>query len=84
LPAAPSLNDDALPAGLEAWISAEAEARAGPRDYAAAGLTGVASAWIGNSRRIAATNDWFEPARLWFAEIGAPSTSKTPTASDER
>jgi Protein of unknown function (DUF3987) len=79
LPSASSLNEDALPAGWEAWINAEAEARAGPRDYVAAGLIGAASAWIGNSRRIAATEDWNEPAQLWFAEIGAPSTSKTPT-----
>ena len=74
----PALDDDALPAGWEAWIAAEAEARACPRDYVAAGLIGAASAWIGNARRIAATNDWIEPAHLWFALVGAPSTGKTP------
>jgi hypothetical protein len=75
---APALEDDALPAGWEAWITAEAAARACPRDYVAAGLIGAASAWIGNARRIAATADWIEPAHLWFALIGAPSTGKTP------
>jgi hypothetical protein len=35
-------------------------------------------AWIGNARRVAATADWNEPAHLWLALIGAPSTGKTP------
>ena len=34
---APALDDDALPAGWESWITAEAAARACPRDYIAAG-----------------------------------------------
>ena len=75
---APELDDDALPAGWGSWITAEAAARACPRDYVAAGLIGAASAWIGNGRRIAATADWVEPAHLWFALIGAPSAGKTP------
>lgn len=74
----PTLDDDALPAGWESWISAEAEARACPRDYIAAALIGAASAWIGNARRIAATAVWTEPAHLWMALIGAPSAGKTP------
>src|SRR5262249_55558640 len=75
---APAFGDDALPAGWEAWITAEAAARACPHDYVAAGLIGAASAWIGNARRIAATSDWIEPSHLWFALIGAPSAGKTP------
>jgi hypothetical protein len=77
-PPAPTLDDDALPAGWEAWITADAAARACPRDYVAAGLVGAASGWINNTRRIAATADWIEAAHLWFALIGAPSTGKTP------
>jgi hypothetical protein len=77
-PSAPALDNDALPAGWAAWITAEAAARACPRDYVAAALIGAASGWIGNSRRIAATSDWNEPVHLWFALIGAPSTGKTP------
>jgi hypothetical protein len=75
---APVLDDDALPAGWERWIAAEAEARNCPRDYIAAALIGAASAWIGNARRIAATADWTEPAHVWIALVGAPSTGKTP------
>jgi hypothetical protein len=77
-PPAPKLDADALPAGWETWITAEATARACPRDYVAAGLIGAASAWIGNGRRIAGTAAWIEPPHLWFALIGAPSTGKTP------
>jgi hypothetical protein len=75
---APTLDDDALPAGWGQWIAAEAEARACPRDYVAGGLIGAASAWIGNARRIAATADWNEPVNLWIALIGVPSAGKTP------
>src|ERR1700752_4335142 len=72
-PTAPTLYDLALPAGWEAWITAEAAACACPRDYIAAGLIGAASAWIGNARRVAATADWNEPAHLWLALIRRPS-----------
>jgi hypothetical protein len=77
-PPAPTLDDLALPAGWEAWITAEAAACACPRDYIAAGLIGAASALIGNAQRVAATADWNAPAHLWLAVIGAPSTGKTP------
>jgi hypothetical protein len=56
----------ALPAGWEDWILSEAAARACPPDYVAGALIGAASGWTGNSRRIAATADWIEPAHLWF------------------
>jgi hypothetical protein len=75
---APTLDNDALPAGWEDWVSSEAAARACPPDYVAASLIGAASGFIGNARRIAATADWNEPAHLWFANIGVPSAGKTP------
>jgi hypothetical protein len=74
----PTLDDDALPSGWADYITTEAKARACPRDYAAAGLICMASAMVGNSRRVMATADWTEPAHLWFALIGGPSTGKTP------
>jgi len=74
----PKLEDDALPAGWESWITTEAAARDCPRDYVAAGLIGAASAWIGNARRIIATSDWSEPVNVWIAIIGVPSAGKTP------
>jgi hypothetical protein len=75
---APTLNNDALPAGWEDWIAADANARACPCDYIAAALIGAASAWIGNARRITATPTWTEPAHVWVALIGAPSAGKSP------
>ena len=77
-PPAPELENDALPSGWEAWITAEAEARACPRDYVAAALICAVSGWVNNARRIMPTPDWVEAAHLWFALIGAPSTGKTP------
>jgi hypothetical protein len=75
---APALDDDALPAGWAEWITSEAAARGCPRDYVAAALIAAASAWIGNSRHIAATSTWSEPPHVWLALIGAPSSGKTP------
>jgi hypothetical protein len=75
---APALENDALPARWESWIAEEAVARGCPRDYVAAALIGTASACIGTARRVAATADWTEPANLWLALIGTPSTGKTP------
>jgi hypothetical protein len=75
---APVLDDDALPLGWETWITQEAAARGCPRDYVAAALIVGASAWIGNSRDVAAIQTWSEPPHLWLAMVGAPSTGKTP------
>jgi hypothetical protein len=74
----PTLDNDAQPAGWGEWIAKEAAARDCPRDYLAAALIGAASAWIGNSRHVAANETWSEPPHLWLALIGAPSTGKTP------
>jgi hypothetical protein len=79
--AAPALDHEALPAGWGPWISAEGEGRGCPPDYVAGALLAAASAWIGNSRRAAPTATWTEPAQLWFANVGKPSTGKTPALS---
>ena len=75
---APALDEDALPAGWDEWIAAEAAARGCPSDYVAAGLIAAASAWIGHARHVAATVTWSEPPHLWLALIGPPSSGKTP------
>lgn len=74
----PALDDDALPTGWGAWITAEAAARGCPRDYVAAALIAAASAWARNARHVAATATWSEPPHLWLALIGPPSTGKSP------
>jgi hypothetical protein len=75
---APVLDDDSLPSGWAEWITDEATARGCPRDYVAGGLIANASAWIGNARHVAATPTWTEPPHVWVANIGSPSTGKTP------
>lgn len=74
----PLFDPSLLPPPWSAWVFEQAEAVGCPVDYVAAALLASASAWIGNSRRIAATSDWIEPSHLWFALIGMPSTGKTP------
>jgi hypothetical protein len=76
----PALDDDALPAGWGEWITKEAASRGCPRDYVASSLITGASIWIGNARHVAATPTWTEPANVWMALIGDPSTGKTPGA----
>jgi hypothetical protein len=75
---APTLDDDALPAGWAGYITDEAAARGCPHDYVAAGLIAAASELIGNARHVAATATWAEPPHLWIALIGTPSTGKSP------
>ncbi len=74
----PVFDPDILPRPWSRWAVEQANAVGCPVDYVAAALLASASAWIGNSRRIAATSDWIEPPHLWFALMGMPSTGKTP------
>jgi phage/plasmid primase-like uncharacterized protein len=74
----PAFDPGFLPQPWVRWVVEQAEAVGCPVDYVAAALLASASAWIGNSRRVAATSDWIEPPHLWFALIGMPSTGKTP------
>jgi hypothetical protein len=77
-PDPPPLEGDALPRGWDRWIREEAQARGCPADYVASSLITAASAWIGNARHIRATPSWTEIPHLWLANIGMPSTGKTP------
>jgi hypothetical protein len=77
-PAAPLLETDALPAGWGGWVMDEAAARGCPGDYLASSLITATSGLIGNARHVRATATWTEPPHLWMANIGAPSTGKTP------
>jgi hypothetical protein len=76
---AQTLDDDALPAGWGAWITAAAAARARPRDYTAAALVVAASALIGNARRIAATPQPVTRLRC----RGQPRKAATPAGAKD-
>ena len=54
-----------------------------PVDYAAVGLLAVAAALVGGKRKAVpfATSDWTEPAILWAACVGEPSSNKSPALS---
>jgi hypothetical protein len=66
---APTLDDNAQPDGWGEWIAREAAARDCPPDYLTGGLIGSASAWIGNSRHVAANQTWSEPPHLWLSRL---------------
>jgi hypothetical protein len=76
--APPKFTAEALPGYWAEWCHASAESFACPVDYVVASLLAFSSGWLGNSRRVMATQDWIEPPHLWFAQIGDPSTGKTP------
>jgi hypothetical protein len=74
----PDLPDEALPDGWGEWIKEEAASLGCPEDYVAASLIASAGAWVGNARRVAATEKWIEPLHTWMAMVGPPSIGKTP------
>ena len=47
-------------------------------DYVAAGLLASAASLIGNARWVAPWDGWREPANLWIALVGNPSSGKSP------
>lgn len=60
------------------WLLITAENASAPVDYVAGGLLAATSALIGNARRISPWRGWEEPAALWIANVGRPSSSKSP------
>ena len=60
------------------WIEATAQSRSAPADYVVASLLSLLSSVIGNSRRVCAWDGWVEPSVLWVANIGNPSSGKSP------
>jgi hypothetical protein len=59
------------------WVSRAALAANVPPDYVAMPLLATASALIGNSRWAMAWDGWSEPAVLWCASVGDPSSGKS-------
>ena len=60
------------------WIGATAEGCSAPRDYVATGVLGITGALIGNARWVSPWTGWSEPSALWIANIGSPSSGKSP------
>jgi 5S rRNA maturation endonuclease (ribonuclease M5) len=55
-----------------------AESCGAPVDYVVASFLAASSALIGNSVRVSPWQGWEEPAFLWLALVGHPSSGKSP------
>ncbi len=78
--APPKLPLELFGTALNDWLSNAAEGAGAPVDYVAGALLAGAAATIGNARRVAAWGSWVEPAGLWVANVGNPSSGKSPGA----
>jgi putative DNA primase/helicase len=59
-------------------ITTQADQCSAPEDYIAAGILTAASAAIGMSRSVMVRRSFWQPAILWCAVVGMPSSRKTP------
>jgi hypothetical protein len=60
------------------WLYDQAEAKSCAVDYVAGGLLAGASVLIGNARWGSPWAGWDEPPILWIANVGNPSSGKSP------
>ena len=60
------------------WITAAAAAKSAPPDFIAAALLPAVGALLVSKRRGSPWAGWNEPAVLWVADIGPPSSGKSP------
>tara|TARA_R110000824_G_scaffold270881_1_gene459336 strand:+ start:5947 stop:8298 length:2352 start_codon:yes stop_codon:yes gene_type:complete len=79
----PRRRPPAFPASLfgpfwSGWITRHAEGKSAPVDYVGVTLLVTASALIGNAVRVSPWESWQEPAHLWAALVGSPSSGKSP------
>jgi hypothetical protein len=63
------------------WLLAASDGAGGPTDYVAASLLASAAALIGNARWVSPWQSWREPAALWVALVGRPSSGKSSAQS---
>jgi hypothetical protein len=62
------------------WLAAAAEGASCPVDYVAGSLLAAAGMLIGNARWVSPWYQWKEPPVLWIANVGDPSSGKSPAA----
>ena len=60
------------------WITAAAAAKSAPPDFIAAALFPAVGSLLVSKRRGSPWAGWTEPAVLWVADIGPPSSGKSP------
>jgi hypothetical protein len=61
------------------WVTTKANGASAPVDYVAVALLGSMGAALANVRWPVAGAGWSEPTVLWCAEVGPPSSSKSPS-----
>ncbi|WP_191971054.1 DUF3987 domain-containing protein [Methylobacterium soli] len=61
------------------WVTTKAHGASAPVDYVAVALLGSVGAALANVRWPVAGAGWSEPPLLWCAEVGPPSSSKSPS-----
>jgi hypothetical protein len=60
------------------WIQQAAHAKGAPAPYVVSGLLASIASCIGNKFLIQAHSGWKEPIALWIANVGEPSSNKSP------
>jgi hypothetical protein len=62
------------------WIALMAAAKNAPADYVAAGVLAAGGGVLGNGRWACAWPGFTQPPALWVANVGNPSSGKSPAA----
>jgi len=75
----PTFPINILPKHVRQWIIQTAEIASAPIDYVAFGLFAHVAGLIGNTLCVSPWPGWEEPAILWVALVGVPSSGKTPS-----
>ena len=60
------------------WIKQAAHAKGAPAPYVVSGLLASIASCIGNKFLIQVHSGWKEPIALWIANVGEPSSNKSP------
>ena len=75
---APDFPADLLGPLWASWTAQSAAAASSPPDYVGVALLSCAGAALANVRWPIAGAGWTEPPVIWVAEVGSPSTGKSP------
>jgi hypothetical protein len=78
--APPTLPVDVFGSFWADWLATAAEGASCPVDYVAGPFLAAAGMLIGNARWVSPWQGWKEPPVLWIANVGDPSSGKSPGA----
>ena len=78
LPEAPVVPFGCLTARWSSFVDDSARGKSCPADYVVGGLFSSAAALLSGARCAMPWADWIEPAIIWVALVGDPSSGKSP------